>query len=113
LQNSCIPVDLYRDNPELSVQNHIWVVTMIDRIVVYAVSVLILFNVGKWLGAVLTGGGPHGGVLAASLAGAIWIGYLAWHSNLQEQESDAHRFVRRVVSLAVSSFLLTALGFKE
>jgi hypothetical protein len=87
---------------------------MIDRTVAWVVGVLLLFNVGKWMGAGLTRSGPNGILLTAGLLCVIWIGYLVWHSNQKnEQETEVHRFLVHLGSAAVISFLLAAIGLKE
>jgi hypothetical protein len=90
-----------------------WGVGAFDRFAAWVVGLLLVANAGKWLGGEMVRSGPQGIVIAAGVACAVWVVFLAWHSsNGTEPQTEAHKFLRHLITAAVVGFLLFALGLR-
>lgn len=84
---------------------------MFQRAAIWIISLLLLFLVGRWIGGGLTRNVPDGGVIAAGLLCVVWVGYLLWEGTQKNaEETELHKFLKKLISAAVVGFLLLALG---
>lgn len=83
---------------------------MFVRAVGAVAAVVILFRLGLWVGGGLTRNVPHGGFFAAAFLCAGWFGYLLWESQRPDRQKDteAHQFIKAVISAALTAFLVAA-----
>ena len=84
---------------------------MFQRAAIWIIGLLLLFFIGRGIGGGLTRNVPDGGVMAAGLVCAVWAGYLLWDGTQKNtEETELHKFLKKLISAAVIGFLLLALG---